>query len=128
MQRRCRRPDLPPLQRQIILRTFFEGRKRPRLRHRHRISVSTYDNYLRAAVRTLRASMKEVVDISSDMDRPPWDDRIEHLLERRAATQLRRVSRKKGKRSALEGDGSNFEGERSNFEGDRGKNGRAGAG
>lgn len=87
----------------------------------------TYDNHLQAAFRSLRDWMIQVVDISTDVDRPHWYDVVEKLNERHTAARLRRVSDRKGKRSTSERDRSNFEGERSNSEGDRGKNSRAGA-
>jgi DNA-directed RNA polymerase specialized sigma24 family protein len=116
---RCHLDDLSHARREIIVETFFEGRKRAEVAARHGISVYTYDNHLQAAFRSLRDSMTQVVDISSDLDRPHWYDVVEKLSERHAAARLRRVSGKKGKRSTSEGDRSNFEGDRSNFEGDR---------
>jgi hypothetical protein len=78
--------------------------------------------------------LKGVIDIARDIDLPPWYDRVDEMIERRAAAQRHRGSRKKGKRSNLEGERSNLEGERSNLEGERSspahegdKNSRAGA-
>ena len=119
--------DLSQTQYDIIVETFYEKRKRAEVAARHGISVSTYDNHLQAAFRTLRASLKGVVDISRDMDLSPWYDRAEELLERHAAAQLRRVPGKNGKPSSSEGEGRNIEGDRSNIERDRGKSARAGA-
>ena len=80
-----------------------------------------------------------VVDLCSDMEFLDWNDRIEEMNGREAASQRRRASCKKEKlfssggarsnfecaRSNFEGDRSNFEGDRSNFRGDRDENARA---
>ena len=112
--------DLSQMQYEIIVETFFEKRKRAEIAARHGISVSTYDNHLQAAFRSLRGSLKGVVDIARGMDISPWYDLVDELLERHVAAQRHRVSRKKGERS-------NCEGERSTATRERGKNSRAGA-
>lgn len=89
--------------------------------------MSTYDNHLQAAFRTLRASLKGVVDIARGMEISPWYDLFEELLERRAAARVHRGSGKKGERSTSEGERSTSEGDRSNSEGDGGKTSAAGA-
>jgi len=126
--------DLSPTQREIIDETFFMKRKRAVVAARRGISPSTYDNHLQAAFRALRESMTDVVDVSTDVDRSVWYDRIEELRERHAVKRLRRVSAKKGKRSTSGGERSNLEGERSNLGGERsnsaherGENSQAGA-
>jgi hypothetical protein len=112
--------DLPRMQRQIILETFAEERKRAEITRRLGISVNTDDNSLHAAFRSLRHRLTQDADAFTDVDRWLWCDRIEKLPERYAAVLLRRASGKTGERS-------NFEGDRSNSERDRGKNSRAGA-
>lgn len=82
---RCHIEDLSPRQQTMLEEIFFEHRKRAEVAERHGISVSTYDNHLQAAFRAVRASMEGVVNISCDVDCPSWYDRIEDLLERRAA-------------------------------------------
>jgi len=126
--------DLPPMQQKVINETFFEKRKRAEVARRLGISVSTYDNHLQAAFRSLRDQLANVVELFTDVDRSQWYDFIEVLFERYEASVLRRVSAKKGKRSNLEGKRSNlggtpsnFEGERSNSEGDGGEDSRIGA-
>lgn len=126
--------DLSRTQYDIIVETFYQKRKRAEVAARHGISVSTYDNHLQAAFRTLRASQKGVVDFARDMDVSPWYDLVEELLDRRAATRVRRVRSKKGERSIPEGERSTIEGERGTIEdergtieGERGKHSRAGA-
>ena len=100
------------MQRQIILETTFEGRKRAEVARRLGISVNTDDNHLQAAFRSLRDSMAQVVDISTHLDRPLWYDRVEEIRDRYEATRLRRASGSKR---------STHEGERSAHEGERGK-------
>ncbi|HEY2378068.1 MAG TPA: sigma factor-like helix-turn-helix DNA-binding protein [Gemmatimonadaceae bacterium] len=124
---RCHLPDLPWMQRQIILETFIDERKRAEVALRLGISVNTYDVHLQAALRSLRAQLAHVVELFTDVDRPLWYDFIEELSERHEASRLRRASAKKGKRSTLKSDRSNFGGDRSNSERDRGNNSRAGA-
>jgi hypothetical protein len=118
--RRCHRPDLPRIQSQIIHETFVEGRKRAEVARRLGSSVNTDDNYLHAAFRSLRHLLTQDADVSTDVDRSLWYDRIEELRERQQATRLRRASGKTGESSTIEG-------ERSTIEGERGKNSRAGA-
>jgi hypothetical protein len=112
--------DLSQTQGEITEETFFEHRKRAEVAARHGISVHTYDNHLQAAYRSLRDSMKTLVDSSTDLDRPYCYDLVEELIERYSAKSPRRLSAKKGKRSTSKGD-------RSNSERDRGNNSRAGA-
>jgi hypothetical protein len=108
------------MQRQILLETFVEGRKWAAVARRLGISVDTDDNSLHAAFRSLRHRLTQDADVSADVDRWLWCDRIEELPERYAAVLLRRASGRTGERSTIEGD-------RSNSERDRGKNSRAGA-
>ena len=124
---RCHVEDLSDAQREIIVETFFEGRKRAQVAARRGISVCTYDNHLQAAFRALRESMQGVIDIATGIDLPPWYDRVEELLERYAAAQRHRQAREKGKRSAAKGQRSNVEGERGISADERAQKSRAGA-
>jgi DNA-binding CsgD family transcriptional regulator len=112
--------DLPRMQRQIILETSAADRKRAEVARRLGISVNTVDNSLHAAFRSLRHRLTQDADVSADVDRSLWCDRIEELPDRYASALLRRASGKTGECSTTEGD-------RSNSERDRGKNSRAGA-
>jgi hypothetical protein len=112
--------DLAPMQRVVMVETFFEERTRAEVAQCHGISTCTYDNHLQAAFRSLRHPLTQDADASTSVDRSFWYDRIEELCEGYAATRRRRASAKKG-------EPSNFEGDRSNSEHDRGKNARAGA-
>jgi len=101
--------------------TFFEQRKRAEVAQRLGISACTYDNHLQAAFRSLRTGMMEVVELSTDFDRPYWYDLVEILSERHTAKQLRRQSRRKGKRSTSQHERSSFTGEASTVAAERGK-------
>jgi len=101
--------------------TFFEGRTRAQIVKRRGISASTYDNHPQAAYRSVRTGMMEVVELSTDFDRPYWYDLVEILNERHTARQLRRQSRKKGKRSTSQHKRSTFTGEASTVPPERGK-------
>jgi len=107
--------------------TFFEQRKRAEVAQRLGISACTYDNHLQAAYRALRTGMMEVVEISTDFDRPSSYDLVEILNGRHAAKQLRRTSRKKGKRSTYQHERSSFTGEASTVPPERGTIAREGA-
>ncbi|HZI42694.1 MAG TPA: hypothetical protein VFD67_13345, partial [Gemmatimonadaceae bacterium] len=87
---------------------------------RRAISESTYDNHLQAAYRSLRTGMMAVVEISTNFDRPSSYDLVEILNGRHAAKQLRRTSRKKGKRSTYQHERSSFTGEASTVPPERG--------
>lgn len=107
--------DLPPMQREVISQTFFEGRKRAVVAAALGISVKTYDNHLQAAFRFLRVQLPIESLAYPELDRSVWYDIFEEMHERRYAASALRASTKKGKRSTPEGD-------RSKSEGDGGKN------
>jgi len=94
---------------------------------RRGISESTYDNDLQAAYRSLRTGMMAVVETSTDFDRPYWYDLVETLNGRHTARELRRTSRKKGKRSTYQHERSSFTGKASTVPPERGKIAREGA-
>ncbi len=103
--------ELTPAQREIIDETFFDGRTRaPIVKHRG-ISESTYDNHLQGADGALRKRMMEVVETSTDVDRPCWYDLVGISNGRHAARQLRRTSCKKDKRFTSQHERSSFTGE-----------------
>jgi DNA-directed RNA polymerase specialized sigma24 family protein len=114
--------DLPPMQREVVSRTFFEGRKRAAVAAALGISVKTYDCHLQAAFRFLRVSLPQDALAYPELDRSVWYDIIEELCERCDAARVLRPSRKKGKRSRSEGDRSKSEGDPSKSEGAGGKN------
>jgi hypothetical protein len=109
------------MQREIIVETFVEGRKRAEVGQRFGISVNTYDNHLQAASRSLRHLPTQDAEAFTDVDRSLWFDRIEELRERCSATRLRSVSGKKGEGSNSEGERSIPEGEGSSSARERGK-------
>jgi hypothetical protein len=111
--------DLSPMQRVVMVETFFAERQRAEVAQCHGISPSTYANHLQAVFRTRRASLQGVVDYLWDIEVPPWYDGVEELIERRAAAQRHRLSRKNGKRSSCGGKRANSGGERANSRGDR---------
>jgi len=116
-----------PAQREIIDETVFEGRTRGQIVKRRGISESTYDNHLQAGYRSLWTGMMEVVEISTDFDRPSWYDLVEILNGRHAAKQLGRKARRKGKRSTSQHERSTFKGEASTVPPERGTIAREGA-
>jgi hypothetical protein len=105
----------------VILETFFEGRKRDEIAQRVGISANTYDNHLKAALRSVRHLLTQDADMFTDVDRSRWCDLIEELRERYQAARLRRASGKTGERSNSEGDRSNSEGDRGKTAGDGSK-------
>lgn len=124
---RSRIDQLPQAQREIIDDHFFEERTRAEIAERRGISKSTYDNHLQAAYRSLRAGLMEVVETSTDLDRPYWYDLIEILNERHTARQLHGKLRRKGKRSTSQRERSTGNGEASAVPPERGKISREGA-
>ena len=131
--------DLSEPQREILVESFFEGGKRADIAAHRGITVSTYDNHRQAAFKALRESLAAEAKASTGIDRSIWYDRVEELIERRAARLQDRSSSKKGKSStskanapALEANASASEGirdssrgdahsgERANSEGERG--------
>ena len=117
---RCHLDDVWQTQFEVIVEAFFTGRKRAAVAAPVRSVVSTSDNQLHAAFRMLRASLKGVIDISSDMGRVPWYDRIQQPFERHAAAQCRRVCGTKDERSNVEGERGNSAHERGNSACERG--------
>jgi hypothetical protein len=111
--------DLSPMQRVVMVETFFAERQRAEVAQCHGISPSTYANHLQAVFRTRRASLQGVVDYLWDIEVPPWYDGVEELIERRAAAQRHRPSCNNGKRSSSGGKRANSRGDRPNFEGDQ---------
>jgi RNA polymerase sigma factor (sigma-70 family) len=101
---RCHLPDLSRMQREIIVETFFEKRKRAEVARRLGISVKTYDNHLQAAFRSLRQLLAKDADEFTNVDRSVWYDLIEALRERYEAARLRMPSGKRGNGSTTDGD------------------------
>jgi hypothetical protein len=98
----------------VILETFFEGRKRDEIAQRVGISANTYDNHLKAALRSVRHLLTQDADMFTDVDRSRWCDLIEELRERYRAARLRHASGKTGERSTSEGDRGKTAGDGSN--------------
>lgn len=102
--------DLPPMQREVISRTLFDGQKRAAVAASLGISVKTYDCHREAAYRFLRMSLPLDSLAYPELDRSIWYDIFEELRDRCEA-RVRRASAKKGKRSRAEGDPSKSEGD-----------------
>jgi hypothetical protein len=105
------------MQCEIILDTFFGGRKRAKVSRRVGISVKTYDCHLQAAFRSLRHLLTQDAAEFTDVLRSLWYDRIEELADRYESARLRRASAKKGERSNPQRDGSNPKGDRGKSDG-----------
>jgi hypothetical protein len=112
--------DLSHAQREILVESFFDEEKRADIAARRGMTESTYDNHRQAAFRALRESLAVDVEASTDIDRSIWYDRVEELIERRAARLRGHSSSKKGKRSNSKGKRGNARGEGTNAEGKRG--------
>lgn len=84
------------------------------------VGGSTDDNHRQAAFKALHDSFAADVEASTGIDRSIWYDRVEDLIERRAARLRGCSSSKKGKRSTSEGKRSTSGGKRGTFRGKRG--------
>jgi RNA polymerase sigma factor (sigma-70 family) len=111
--------DRSQAQREILVERFYKEGKRADIAARRGISASTYDNHRQAAFKALRDSLAADVNKSTGVDRSIWYDRIEELIERRAAREQGRSASTKGKRSSSEGKSGTFEGKGRNPGGKR---------
>jgi Zn-finger nucleic acid-binding protein len=119
---------LSQARREILVESFFGEGKRADIAARRGITVSTYDNHRQAAFKALRESLAADVEASTGIDRSIWYDRVEELIERRAArlrggssSDKHKLSKVRGKGGTSRGEGANSEDERASSE-DEGAN------
>jgi RNA polymerase sigma factor (sigma-70 family) len=98
--------DLSRMQRQVVIETFIEGRKRAEAARRLGISVKTYDNHLQAAFRKLRRLLSMDADTYTEVDRSVWYDLVEELRERYEASHVRDIATRSRARSRSTGERS----------------------
>jgi hypothetical protein len=117
--------NLSQARREILVESFFGEGKRADIAARRGITVSTYDNHRQAAFKALRESLTADVEASTGVDRSIWYDRVEELIERRAArlrggssSDKHKLSNVKGKGGTSRGEGANSKGKRGNARGE----------